>query len=320
MRIVGGEAELDGARVYEYITDSGRSSLKLLLNTLKTKKFLVPNYLCEIVLYVFNELQIDYSFYNIADDLSIDIESIRNKDYDVLYLISYFGQCHDIYNAFDNSKIIVEDNVFLPLFERPKDTVNWIGFNSFRKATPIANGSLIKSTIKLDDKLILKKESEFESIKYKAKKVKYEYLKNNKYSEEEYLSLFNLAESKLDEQNTINTMSTYSLCRLFEFMAGIEIEYSIRRKNFNALDKYLERKAVKIKTNYPSFYVLSINERDALRKHLFSKKVYLAVHWPHINGVSNNLYDRLISIPVDSRYNEKDMAELAHIINDFYKA
>lgn len=318
MKIIGGEPEISENCLYEYITDSGRSSLRLILNKLKGKKFLVPNYLCEIVLKIFDEFGIDYSFYTINDDLSIDIEKIKKKNYDVLYIINYFGCYHDIYNLVGNDTILVEDNIFLPLFDKPNNINKWIGFNSFRKISPLADGSLIKSIIKLPDELILKEKAEFASIKYKAKEIKYAYLKENKYAEEEYLSLFKLAESKLDEQNTVNTISTHSLFRLLEFMVELEKEYSIRKKNFDVLNNYLANKALKIKTNYPSFYVLSVDQRDELRQYLFSRRVYLPVHWPQINGVSNNLYNRLISIPVDSRYTQPDMAKIGRLINNFY--
>jgi len=317
MKIIGGEAELGQERPYEYITDSGRSSLRLLLHELKQKKFLIPNYLCKIILIVFKELEVDYSFYNINDDLSIDMGSIIKKNYDVLYIINYFGQYYDVYNAINDSTILVEDNVFLPLFDKPKNIDKWIGFNSFRKILPIADGSLIKSTIKLPDELITKKEAKFASIKYNAKKIKYEYLKNNKYSEQKYLTLFKLAESKLDEKHTINNISSFSLFRLIEFMARIEKEYSIRKENFDVLDKYLYNKAIRIRTNYPSFYVLSINQRDELKEYLLSKKVFLPVNWPKIDGLSNDLYNSQISIPVDSRYNKNDMIRVAELINNF---
>lgn len=320
MKIIGGEPEISRNYLYEYLTDSGRSSLRLILNKLKGKKFLIPDYLCEIVLKTFDEFGIDYSFYIINDDLSIDVEKIKKENYDVLYIINYFGQYHDIYDFVANDAILVEDNVFLPLFDKPNNINKWIGFNSFRKISPLADGSLIKSTIKLPAELILKEKAEFASIKYKAKEIKYAYLKENKYSEEDYLSLFKLAESKLDAQNTVNTISTHSLFRLLEFMVELEKEYSIRKENFDVLNSYLDKKVLKIKTNYPSFYVLSVDQRDELSQYLFSKRVYLPVHWPQINGVSNDLYNRLISIPADSRYAQLDMARIGQLINNFYRS
>ncbi len=318
MRIIGGEAELIQTRLNEYFTDSGRSSLRLLLHKLKTKRFLIPNYLCEIIVKIFNEFEIDYSFYNINSDLLIDTSSIEKKNYDVLYIINYFGQNQDICDFIDQEMIVIEDNVFLPQFENSMNIDNWVGFNSFRKISPIADGSLIKSTFKLPDELVKENRSDFAQMKYMAKDIKYYYLKDNRYSEEEYLALFKLAEKKLDMQGEIYNISSHSLFRLFDFIGRIEQEYSDRVENYNVLDSCLSNKSVKIKTKFPSFYILSVDLRDELRQYLFSKKIFLPVHWPSINGVSSDLYKTLISIPVDSRYNKDDMIRIAELVNEFY--
>ena len=319
MKIIGGEAELRKNELNEYFTDSGRSSIRLILNKLKGKLFLIPNYLCEIILKIFREYEVKYSFYNINKDLSVDKESITKQQYDVLYIINYFGENRDISNIVDKNKIVIEDNVFSPLFLNHHNYPNWVGFNSFRKISPLADGSIIKSSFPLSGNLIKKNPSTFPKIKYTAKDMKYHFLNNNQFSEKQYLNLFKLAESKLDEQTTINNISPYSLFRLFDFMSGIEKEYSVRENNFNVLDKYLNDKAIKINTIYPSFYILSVERRNELRKYLFTKNIFCPVHWPPIKGVSNQLNDTFLSIPVDSRYNKKDMKKIASYVNKFYK-
>ena len=319
MKIIGGEAELKKIDMNEYITDSGRSSLRLILQKLKKKKFLIPNYLCEIILKILNEYEVNYSFYNIKKNLSIDNKSIIKQSYDAIYIINYFGKKHNIANIIDEEKFVIEDNVFLPKFYNYHNYPNWVGFNSFRKISPLADGSLIKSSFPLPNSLIKDNSSEFSKKKYTAKDMKYNFIRYNQFSEKQYLNLFKLAENKLDEQVTINNISSYSLFRLFDFMSGIEKEYSVRKNNFNVLDKHLNDKAIKINTIYPSFFILSVERRDDLRKYLFSKNIFCPVHWPRINGLSNELNETLLSIPVDSRYNEKDMKNIASYINRFYK-
>ena len=149
--------------------------------------------------------------------------------------------------------------------------------------------------------------------------MKYHFLNNNQFSEKQYLNLFKLAESKLDEQTTINKISSYSLFRLFDFMSGIEKEYSVRKNNFNVLDKHLNDKAIKINTIYPSFYLLSVERRNELRKYLFTKNIFCPVHWPSVDSISNQLNDTFLSIPVESRYRVKDMKKIASYVNQFYK-
>jgi hypothetical protein len=319
MKIIGGEAELKKIDMNEYITDSGRSSLRLILQKLKKKKILIPNYLCVIILKILNEYEVNYSFYNIKKNLSIDNKSIIKQSYDAIYIINYFGKKHNIANIIDEEKFVIEDNVFLPKFYNYHNYPNWIGFNSFRKISPLADGSIIKSSFPLSGNLIKKNPSTFPKIKYTAKDMKYHFLNNSQFSEKQYLNLFKLAESKLDEQTTINKISSYSLFRLFDFMSGIEKEYSVRKNNFNVLDKHLNDKAIKINTIYPSFYILSVERRNELRNYLFTKYIFCPVHWPPIKVVSSQLNDTFLSIPVDSRYNIKDMKKIASYVNKFYK-
>ena len=319
-KIIGGEAELKINDLNECFTDSGRSSLRLILDKLKDKYFLIPNYLCEIILKIFDEYEVKYSFYNINQDFSVDKESITIQQYDVLYIINYFGMNHEINNIVEPNKIVIEDNVFFPIFTNRQDYPNWVGFNSFRKISPLADGSLIKSTFPLSNNLIRNTTSEFSKNKYIAKDIKYKFLKYNKYSEAEYLNIFEYAENILDEQVTINNISTYSMFRLFDFMSGIEKEYNLRQNNIYILNEYLNDMAIKVNTKYHSFFIISVERRNELREYLHSKNIFCPVHWPDMNGVSNKISATLLSIPVDSRYDEKDMKNIALYINQFYKS
>jgi len=318
LKLFGGEIELAHENVYSYITDSGRSSLRLILqSSLRDKKFLVPNYLCEIVLKVFNEFSIDYSFYTVNDDLSIDYKAIKRKKFDVLYLINYFGRRHDLLDCLDEDITVVEDNVFLPDAETSFKTKKWVSFNSFRKISGIADGSLVNSTINLPDNLIAGVAARFSTLKYLAKHIKYEFLHENRHSEKHYLDLFQDAEKILDKESGIHIISTPSLFNLFRFYKNIENEKRIRRSNYEILDRYLKKWGVSLKTDYHSFYLLKVEKRDVLREYLFSKKIYLPVHWPSIRGIENRLYDCALSIPVDPRYNKEDMKFVARSIIGF---
>lgn len=321
MKTIGGEAEVEDKKLFLYITDSGRSSLRLILRSgFQNRKFLLPDFLCDVVLKIFNELNIKYSFYKVKRDLSIDTESIKDKNFDALYLINYFGQRHKVIERLVNIDfLVIEDNVFLPIFDKPKNIKEWIGFNSFRKISYLADGSIVKSTMRLSDKLIIRKESEFSRLKYEAKRIKYEYLHKNRYSQKQYLALFNKAEGLLDQQKKIYSISNHSLFNLFEFHKDLKHEYLIRKKNYSVLNKYLRVKNINIKTQYHSFYILLAEQRDKLKKHLFAKNIFLPIHWTKANSLKNDLYDKIISIPVDSRYRKDDMIKIARLINEFYK-
>ncbi len=279
----------------------------------------MPDFLCKIIPTVFDELQVNYSYYEVAPDLSINLESIQKKKFDVLYLINYFGNKPNIYGGqFPENMWFLEDCVFSPVVDPPPRIQNWAGFNSFRKISHLADGSIVKSRIKLAKELINKNEPPFSRMKYAAKSMKYEYLHGDKFTEEEYLKLFDQAERCADRQKDIFFISSHSLANLLEFYRNIAEEYAVRAKNYQLLDRFLGRFKIGLNTEYYTLYPLYVNRRDELRGYLFSHKIFLPVHWPRVPGLENSLYDRIISIPVDSRYGESDMARVANLIDRFY--
>ena len=316
---IGGEAEWESEGLFSYLTDSGRSSLRLLLRSgFRDKRFLVPDYFCKVIVEVLDEYDVDYSFYKVREDLSVDITDITGRDFDVFYLINYFGQRQDVEWIQDEGKWIVEDCVFLPVVEPPPGAANWIGFNSFRKISSLADGSILKSTFKLSCDCILDEEAAFASLKYKAKQIKYDYLHKNSYSEEEYLTLFREAENLADKQRDIYSISRRSLLNLLDFYLRLEWEYAIRQKNYRALDDSLKPYSLSLRTDYPALYVLHVNQRDKLREYLFTQKIFLPTHWPNAFGIKNELYNRVISTPVDSRYGQADMQRVAEQVLTFF--
>lgn len=319
LKLIGGEAALPDSEYDFCFTDSGRSSLRLILRSLPAGlKYLLPDFLCSSVIAVFDELKIEYSFYKIKNDFSIDASSIGDKNFDVFYNISYFGRSGKIPGCISRDKMLIDDNVFLPDFEMNKSFRSWAGFNSFRKISPVADGSLAKASFKLKKDFIAKGDAPFAGSRYLAKKMKYEFFAEGKYSEREYLDVFEKSEYDLDLQRKIYGISERSRLELLKFFRNIQAEESARTRNFDLLAELLKGFGKPVKTAFCSFYPLLVDDRDLLRKYLFGKKIFLPVHWPGGGLPANMLYDRIISIPVDSRYSPADMKRVALSISDFY--
>ena len=321
-RPIGGEPEYRGpAGLHSYLVDSGRSALRLILKSgFSTRRFLVPDFICDIVPRVLDELGVGYDTYRVNADLTIDPASIAGKAYDVLYVVNYFG-CRNEYRALiRDDKWVIEDCVFLPFVDPPPAVERWIGFNSLRKVTPLCDGSLIKSTVALDDALILQGPASFVALKALGKSVKYGYLLDGSGSELEYLELFRRGEEQLDLQSCVHAMSVQSVTGLFDVLRRVETEYRLREQNFRMLDASLREHALGIAPVYPCFYVLSVADRDALKQHLFSQGIYLPSHWPNVRESRNALYRTLLAIPVDSRYEVEDMRRVADAITTFRKS
>ena len=315
---IGGELPLKELDYNHYFTDSGRSSIRLFALSYPNKKILLPNFLCEVVVRVLSDLKIKYDFYNINLDLTIDENSIKNKEFDVLYIINYFGMTH---NYFDFSKyqdkMIIEDNVFKVRQENINNIGNLFSFNSYRKVSELADGSEIITNIDINDSLISSK-PEFSKLKYEAKAVKYNLLTNNS-TDEKYLDLFTNAEKVLDVQKRIYCISGNSQHLLLNYFYKFEGNHKTKKDNFELLKKNIAYKDLQL-INDPveySFFVIKTDKRDLLRKFLFTKNIFLPVHWPSF-GIDHELYDTLISIPLFPFYSKKSILHIAKSINEFY--
>jgi Predicted pyridoxal phosphate-dependent enzyme apparently involved in regulation of cell wall biogenesis len=283
-------------------------------------KFLLPDFLCQVVPDTLTVDNVSYSYYRIRPDLTIDWDSVKKQQYDVLYIINYFGARHrSITEHIADNTIVIEDNVFLPVVEPTADYKKWIGFNSFRKISCMADGSIVRSTVKLDDSLINTELAGFQELKYRAKQLKYEYIHDGSHTEEEYLRLFQEAEGLIDRQNEIYRMSDTSLQLLLRFYRNLDREYSVRKANFSTLKNELGSYGIKFDPEYPNLFPMLVEQRDELRSYLCERNIFLPVHWPPVCGADNPLTGRILSIPVDSRYTTDDMLYAANAVKSFYR-
>lgn len=309
MRAIGGELEQQSMPYESYFTDSGRSSLRLFLRSAnyRDKKFLLPNFFCEVIEAIFKEEKIAYSFYNVFEDLSIDMNSIKARDYDVLYVINYFGNYVNLSTLDLDDKILLEDNVFLYDFENFNNAKNWYAFNSYRKISSMSDGSMIKTNLAIDATHIINKQATFSIEKREAKDIKYTYMHNKTLTQDDYLQRFIEAENTLAQQHNIYTMSNHSLSQL-----SFSTEQSIRKVRYEKVCEVLGAYVIKLTPTFYSFAVLSVKNRDALRKKLRDKDIFLAVHWPE-SSQGNILYENIISLPLFATYAD---IEFEYMLNE----
>lgn len=307
MRVIGGELEMQTLNYKSFFTDSGRSSLRLFLRSSnnREKKYLLPDFFCSVIKNIFIEERINYSFYTIKKDLTFNIEEILKEDFDVLYIINYFGQQMKIDTSLLNDKIVIEDNVFFFNFDNNLNYKNWFAFNSFRKISKLSSGSMIKTNLNINTKLIKASDAPFHYLKNIAKNIKYEYINHNLHTEQEYLDKFNEAEKSIDTQNDIFTMNSENLSFLLNF--NIDTEQEIRKKRFEKLLHLFPNKCINKDSKYYAYFVIAINKRDGFRKELMQDNIFLPIHWSE-SIIPNELYSHIISIPLFEAYSNLDFS------------
>lgn len=313
MRSIGGELEVQENTFDVFFTDSGRSSIRLFLRSGSNnkKRYLLPDFFCEVIEKTFIEEKINYSFYKVFEDLSIDVNYINSVDYDVLYVINYFGKSIDLSLIDLKEKFLLEDNVFNFDFTNHKNIEKWYTFNSYRKISTLADGSLVKTNLKIDSSLIQKEEAKFIQEKYKAKNIKYLYINSQIKQESEYLKAFKNGEESIDMQKDIFSMSQRSLYLLI----NQPIDYKIREERFYILYKLFSRFAILSQSDEYSFFVMLVENRDYFRKNLMKKNIFLPIHWPK-SSCANNLYEKIISIPLFENYSDEEFDYMINTIKE----
>jgi hypothetical protein len=311
----GGELASSRFPHFTYLTDSGRSSLRLILASgFAGKRFLLPNFLCGIIPDVLSEFGASFSFYHIGESFEIDENSVRSQRFDVLYVIDYFGYRSEFGHLTGKDQWVIEDCVFLPEVSQHCACPNWIGFNSLRKTTALADGSVVLSTVPLDRNLIAEGEAPFAAVKYAAKLNKHEFLAGGGGTEQDYLDLFDQAEKMIDTQQRIHSMSAESLARYFALLANLGSEMSRRRENLGILRERLAQFEIEIVSDQPSHFVMALERRNSLRDRLREQRIFLPSHWPHKHGPHNPLYDRILAVSVDARYSAAEITRVAGLV------
>lgn len=70
----------------------------------------------------------------------------------------------------------------------------------------------------------------------------------------------------------------------------------------------------------PLFIPIFLDNRDVLRKELFSNEIFVPIHWPvSKKDVNENsgMYSKELSLICDQRYDEEDMKKQLSIIRQF---
>ena len=309
---VGGEIEITPTLHHYETTLCGRSSLRLIIKSMNLagKKVLIPDFICQVVIDILLEENIQIHHYKIEKNLEFSLPT-NTIDFDCIYFVKFFGHTSKAFNSFVEKAQVpfIYDCVFD--FEMPeiKSDAHWCCFNSLRKITYISGYSQIISNKKISS-FSLARLNHFSEMKYDAKEIKYNYLMFGLGEDVQYVDLFNKSEDFLRLNNGIYFPDARSIKLTVDFSKKLEMEKNIRKKNLlYAKERFNQFGFIDIDPEFPSFLPLIINnkKRNLIRFELMKKNIFLAVHWPKPYKVSNALSDSLLSIPLDARYTEDDI-------------
>lgn len=337
-KIIGGEFEINIQQQYlnrkEMVKgavtySSGRSALYNILAFVKEKKgiqtVLFPDYLCDSVYQMALKNQMGVEFYELDEQLNPRFEDIANR-YDTtktVLLINYYGlkDCNPMIaklRSIQRDMMIILDNVQAP-YAMQEDSDADFTFSSFRKAFPVADGSWVVA--KYDGLEQPQKVNEFAQYKIAAS-----YLKairdQQLFNDEVYLNLYHIGEEKIDDDYlTDMTQLSKSILADMEWHRWA----ILRKRNAEVIVEGLKQIGITPivdmdEEHVPLFVPIRIENRDKVRKAMFSNNIFIPVHWP----IEEEYKDRLkrgsdlaeheLSIIVDQRYTVGDMKHILSII------
>lgn len=291
---------------------TGRQALAAIANYYSAEgrtRILVPEYLCESMLMGFDPNNWEIATYRIDDNLTTDTLDMANKVVEpletVILSVSYFGneptQQHVevIKKLQKKGTRIIEDETHRVLGKL--EPIGDVAIASLRKVLPVAEGAYIRGHVsfEIDEAGI---DLGWEAMDVKAsgdhQRARTLYsLANRHLVSQIYPPLFTSSRTR----DTINRLN-YALLRE-------------KRQHNSAVLKRLLTRVPEIdivnNTETPSHLVIRIPEAKRVQEALSKAGIYCPIHWPRPESLKSvNWRDDLLSLPVDHRYNAKDMQRI----------
>ena len=323
-------------------TSSGRGAFSLILDHIKPahRTALLPLYFCESIALPLISRSYEIFFYETNKDLTTNVasllEQIEKHNTGLVYFISYFGfdtlaNTRKYYPYIRNkNSIIIEDFTHLLFSKVDKSGADYY-LASLRKWFALPDGGI---AISAKERIDLKKTGTHEALvelNLNAMHLKHKYVQNPVPGlKDRYRKIFASLEELLNKDCGFYQMSDTSR-GLLSNMNFNEL-CNLRRENYQYLNDNLNSISwLKPVFNslpgeiVPIFYPIYLDdERDGLQKHLASNNIYTPVHWPvpwsckgSLTRNTEYIYNFILSIPCDQRYNLTDMERIISEIRGY---
>jgi dTDP-4-amino-4,6-dideoxygalactose transaminase len=341
-----GEWEMPDFYPYKSViySSSGRGALSLALKHINKRRavVLIPIYTCESVLLPFIRENFKIIFYEINLDLTVNYDSLERQleEYkpDLVFFQTYFGfdtlkGTRNLFKYLNENGILIIEDITHSFFSERNDQEADFYIASLRKWLAIPDGGLLYSPnrrIKISNnhfqEIIARRKADAMTLLYRYTITNDTNLKNKS---RKVLLKF---EQDLNSDYDFYPMSKISK----DLFANTDIKYmsSTRRGNYAYLLDNLKTllgvtpvfKSLPDKV-VPLFMPVYVDfDRNAFQNYLASKRIYAPVHWPvpkeivfPKNSCSSYIYNQILSIPCDQRYNLSDLERVVIAFSQFKK-
>lgn len=274
-------------------------------------------------------------YYRLNEDLTVDEDYLkmllRGCKADAILTMNFYGSALTnasiaIVKEFNNNIKVIEDfsHCTFCLDQIFNEQVDYY-VSSIRKSIGVSDGAVILSKKPTNKAYIEGAAPGFGQLRLVAQQQKGRYAFTKSLEDKDaFLSELRHGEEMIDKLDGVHPISEVSLKQI-ENINGAEISFA-RRENMKHLWGLLKGRVKMIPGLERSFkgapfsLPILVEKRDAIQKLLAQKGVYAPVLWPvneqarKVCKVSALVADRMLSIPIDQRYNYDDMEDIAKIV------
>lgn len=300
---IGGYLEFERYQGEEYHTgclklNTARNCLKYLIEARNINKLWLSRWNCSAVLDTCENSGIEIGYF----DLDSNLKPVMPPDYkssDYVYVVNYYGQVSEVH--FEH---MILDNV-QAFFQKPIDGVDTI--YTCRKYFGVTDGAYLYTDARIEREL--KQDLSWRRVEYLVGRFE-------KSGSECYTSY-------QSNEELLDFLPLERMSALTEnILKSIDYERVIKQRedNFSYLHEKLSRyNLLHISSPVGPFaYPLMVEDGRELRKHLQSKKIYVAKLWPNLReGSEGELAENILPIPCDQRYSEHEMKIIVKAIDGY---
>lgn len=305
MKEFGGYLEFEHYYGREYhknaiALNTARNCLRYIIKKYNITEIYLPRYLCNCISDVCLGEKVNIVYYSINEKFEPQINNLLKSD-SFIYVINFYGQLNNeyLFKLKQKFKNLIVDNV-QSFFLKPITGIDTI--YTCRKYFGVSDGAYLYTDEDL--KMNYTIDSSYNRMKF--------LIGRYEKSGAEFFKDFHYNENLLDNES-IKYMSkiTHNIMRSINY----EDVISKRKNNFRILHNELMGKNIlNIKNEAGLFlYPLLIDKGHFIKNKLISNKVYVPTFWPGVEKLVDDksferkLYDDLVLLPIDQRYDEKDM-------------
>ena len=302
------------------------------------KTVLIPAYTFQTVIDPFQENGWNIVFYSIHKDLHINLEDLKNKfsifSPSLIVVHPYFGMDLDededrMLTKFHENGIKIIVDLTQCLFSEHNYSYAHYIVGSYRKWFPVPDGGfLITNSSGFEQPK--DPTSEFSRLQTDAMYLRNLYFNTSDKLVKDISIRINKAANFI-ATNTINPHRISDLAYNLLLQQDTESNRNQRLLNFKYLyNNIIESEWVKKVcsdivrlTTAPLYFTIYVKNRKELQNHLARNSIYAPVIWPVeedrvlINDDIKYIYESILAIPCDQRYDNNDMKRIVNSIKEF---